>query len=149
MTEEQEERPRRRRPRDEPAAERRPARSGSSASSGSAGSSGTEEGASRSGNARARNGPARRDGALLPAAAARRAAEQIVALTGRELESVLSVEKVGDGGGWRIGVEVVETRRIPDSADILASFQVDVDGHGELTGFRRTGRYSRGQLHPR
>lgn len=97
----------------------------------------------------ARNGssPAHGNGALLPAAAARRAAEQIVVLTGRELESVVSIERDRDEGGWRIGIEVVETHRIPDSADILAMFEVRVDEHGELAGFRRLGRYSRGRVH--
>ncbi|MFC5948909.1 gas vesicle protein GvpO [Pseudonocardia lutea] len=98
----------------------------------------------------ARNGtaPARRRGrsrAVLPAEAARRAAEQIVALTGRELESVVSIERQGEG--WRIGVEVVETRRIPDSADILAVFEAEVDEHGDLHGYKRISRHSRGQLH--
>src|SRR5436190_1750915 len=82
-----------------------------------------------------------RNGGALPAEAARRAAEQIVSLTGRELESVVSIERRDDG--WRIGVEVVETRRIPDSADILAVFEADVDEHGDLHGYRRTGRHSR------
>lgn len=78
------------------------------------------------------------------AAAARRAAEQVVALTGRDFESVISIERTEDG--WCVGVEVVETHRIPDSADILASFEVQVDRRGELSGYRRTRRYSRGQL---
>ncbi|MFR9806762.1 gas vesicle protein [Pseudonocardia sp. RS010] len=86
-----------------------------------------------------------RNGHVLPADAARRAAEQIVSLTGRELESVVSIERRDEG--WLIGVEVVETRRIPDSADILAVFEAEVDEHGDLYGYKRTGRYSRGQLH--
>ncbi|GEL23410.1 hypothetical protein PSU4_23640 [Pseudonocardia sulfidoxydans NBRC 16205] len=90
--------------------------------------------------------PRRGNRALLPAAAARRAAEQIVVLTGRELEGVVSVERDRDEGGWRIGIEVVETRRIPDSADILAMFEVCVDEHGDLAEFRRLGRYSRGRV---
>ncbi|GAA4547306.1 gas vesicle protein GvpO [Pseudonocardia xishanensis] len=93
-----------------------------------------------------RNGAARgRRSRVLPVDAARRAAEQIVALTGRELESVVSIE--GRDDGWLIGIEVVETRRIPDSADILALFEVQVNDDGDLTGYRRAGRYGRGQLH--
>ncbi|MCE0763875.1 gas vesicle protein [Pseudonocardia kujensis] len=98
---------------------------------------GEDTGADRSGDAR--------NGRVLPAEAARRAAEQIVALTGRELESVVSIERRDEG--WLIGVEVVETRRIPDSADILAVFEAEVDEHGDLYGYRRTARHSRGQLH--
>ncbi|WP_312858384.1 gas vesicle protein GvpO [Pseudonocardia pini] len=81
----------------------------------------------------------------LPVVAARQAAEQLVTLVGRELESVVSIESSGDDG-WVVGVEVVETRRIPDSADILALFEVQIDADGDLTGYRRTARYGRGTM---
>ena len=45
----------------------------------------------------------------------------------------------------RVGVEVVESHRIPDSADILAVYEVCLDESGELESYRRTQRYSRGQ----
>ncbi|WP_433503468.1 gas vesicle protein GvpO [Pseudonocardia halophobica] len=110
-------------------------------------SDGASDGGSEggSGGGSGGSGEAGRNGHALPAEAARRAAEQIVSLTGRELESVVSIERRDEG--WSIGVEVVETRRIPDSADILAVFEVDVDSRGDLHGYRRTGRYSRGQMH--
>jgi hypothetical protein len=77
-----------------------------------------------------------------------RAAMRLVAqLTGRPAEGVVSMAPADDG--WSVGVEVVETRRIPDSADILAVYEATVDGHLELTGFRRTRRYSRGQVDAR
>jgi hypothetical protein len=50
---------------------------------------------------------------------ARRAAEAVAELTGHDVETVISIEPCDEG--WAVGVEVVETRRIPDSADILAS----------------------------
>jgi hypothetical protein len=46
-------------------------------------------------------------------------------LTGHEVETVISIEPRDDH--WKISVEVVETRRIPDSADILASYEVQLD----------------------
>jgi len=42
----------------------------------------------------------------------RRAAEQVMGLVRRRPERVISVEPAD--GGWRVGVEVVETARIPD-----------------------------------
>jgi hypothetical protein len=80
-----------------------------------------------------------------PAAAdaARAAIAQIADLTGHDGEGVISVERNDDG--WRVGVEVVESHRIPDSADILAIYEVCLDTDGELISYRRTNRYSRGQ----
>jgi hypothetical protein len=75
---------------------------------------------------------------------ARRAAEHVAALTGRHPESVISIEP--RDGDWRVGVEVVETRRIPDSADILAIFEVLVRPSGDLISYRRIRRYTRGQV---
>jgi hypothetical protein len=75
---------------------------------------------------------------------ARRAAALVAAFTEHELESVVSVER--REGEWQIGVEVVETRRIPDTADILAIYEVRLDHDGELVSYRRTLRYARSQL---
>jgi hypothetical protein len=77
-------------------------------------------------------------------AAARRAVAEISGLLGRRPEAVVSVER--RDGGWAVGVEVVETHRIPDTADILAIYEVRLDAGGELQSYRRTRRYARGQL---
>ena len=77
-----------------------------------------------------------------PASAARRAAELVATLSGRTPESVISIERTD--GGWRVGVEVVEVARIPDSADILAVYDVHLDEDGGLASYRRLDRYARG-----
>ncbi len=84
-------------------------------------------------------------GALTAAEAVRRAARHVTELTGRGPEAVVAIERAEHG--WCIGVEVVETRRIPDSADILAIYETELDGTGELVSYRRVRRYSRGRLH--
>ena len=76
------------------------------------------------------------------ASAARRAAELVATLSGRRPESVISIERTDDG--WRVGVEVVEAARIPDSADILAVYDVRLDEDGGLASYRRLDRYARG-----
>lgn len=81
--------------------------------------------------------------AIPAGAAARRAAEHVRELTGREAESVTALDRTD--GGWRIGIEVVESHRIPDSTDILAVYQVDLDEDGELHSYRRDERYYRGR----
>ena len=75
---------------------------------------------------------------------ARRAAEYMRVLTGRHPESVISIEQ--RDGDWCLGVEVIETRRIPDSADILAIYDVLLTTAGKLISYRRIRRYSRGQV---
>ena len=80
---------------------------------------------------------------LSAADAARAAMVQIADLIGHDVDGVISVEHTDDG--WLVGVEVVESHRIPDSADILASYEVGLDEDGELLSYRRTKRYSRGQ----
>jgi len=76
----------------------------------------------------------------------KRAVEQVGTLTGRPVEGVLGVRRNGDEGGWRVTLEVVELRRIPDSTDVLAAYEVEVDDDGELREYRRTRRYYRSQV---
>ena len=74
---------------------------------------------------------------------ARAAAEQLTELTGRRPEVVVGVERNDDG--WQVELEVVESRRIPDSTDILATYRVQVDEDGEMMGYYRAQRYVRGK----
>jgi hypothetical protein len=75
---------------------------------------------------------------------ARWAAEQVMEMTGKESESVTSVRKDGEGG-WVVGLEVVESHRIPSSTDVLAIYEAEMDGDGELLSYRRVKRYTRGR----
>jgi hypothetical protein len=75
---------------------------------------------------------------------ARQAVEQVGALTGRDVEGVLGLRREEDG--WIVTIELVELRRIPDSTDVLASYEVQLDGRGELQEYRRTRRYYRSQV---
>jgi hypothetical protein len=72
-----------------------------------------------------------------------RAREQLRELRGVEAESVSSVRRLDDG--WRIGLEVVELHRIPESTDVLGTYEVDLDGDGNLITFQRTSRYHRSE----
>jgi hypothetical protein len=57
---------------------------------------------------------------------------------------VISIER--REGDWCLGVEVIETRRVPDSADILAIYEVLLTSAGNLISYRRIRRYARGQV---
>jgi Gas vesicle synthesis protein GvpO len=76
---------------------------------------------------------------------ARLAADYVAEMTGKEPEGITSLER-RDDGRWVVGVEVVETRRIPDSTDILAVYEAELDPEGELLAYRRVKRYSRCQI---
>ena len=75
--------------------------------------------------------------------AARAALRQIIDLTDKQAESITGVERREDG--WTVSIEVVEDRRIPSSADILATYETKIDEDGELMSYRRVRRYSRGR----
>lgn len=81
--------------------------------------------------------------AIAAGKAARSAMQQVSELTGRDPESVTHLERVEEE--WRIGVEVVESHRIPDSTDIMAVYETRLDDDGELISYRRTQRYHRGR----
>jgi hypothetical protein len=70
------------------------------------------------------------------------ARQYISELTSKETVGATAVEPVEDG--WLVGVEVIEERRIPTSADMLALYEVELDLDGELLAYRRTRRYARG-----
>jgi hypothetical protein len=82
--------------------------------------------------------PKRASGVSVAAGAAR----QLLELTGRQAEGVTGLERTDEG--WRVEVEVVVVRRIPDTTDVLALYEVTLDEDGELEGYRRLRRYGRG-----
>lgn len=75
--------------------------------------------------------------------AVKKAVEQFSMLTGRAPESVVGTRWEDDH--WAVRLEVVESRRIPDTADLLAEYDVELDGQGELLSYSRRDRYVRGR----
>ncbi|MEU0071743.1 gas vesicle protein [Streptomyces sp. NPDC006332] len=73
----------------------------------------------------------------------RGARAQLQELTGMSAENVSSFEQTEDG--WSLEVEVLELSRVPDTMSLMASYQVELDPDGELTGYRRVRRYERGR----
>lgn len=83
------------------------------------------------------------NGGLSAAQAAKVGLREIAELTGKQPESVTGVELSEDS--WVVGVEVVEDSRVPSSADILATYEAEVDADGELMSYRRVRRFARGR----
>ncbi|MEU3979231.1 gas vesicle protein [Streptomyces sp. NPDC026672] len=75
------------------------------------------------------------------------ARDQLAELTGMTAESVSSFEQ--DEDGWTLQIEVLEVERVPVTASLLASYEVNLDPEGELIGYRRTRRYERGRADSR
>jgi hypothetical protein len=91
-----------------------------------------------------RERPSHRSRRRLPATVAAEAGiRRVVELTGHEVQGIVSLEPADDG--WVVGVEVVEDRRIPSSTDVLALYEAEIDGEGELQSYSRRSRYARGK----
>jgi hypothetical protein len=69
------------------------------------------------------------------------AREQVAAVTGHPVESITGLRRNDDG--WLIDVEVRELERVPNTMDLLATYEVHVSRDGELIGFERRRRYHR------
>ncbi|MGV9250046.1 gas vesicle protein GvpO [Streptomyces sp. NPDC003697] len=77
----------------------------------------------------------------------REARAQLAELTGMTAESVSSFEQTEDG--WSLEVEVLELERVPETMSLMASYLVELDPEGQLTGYRRLRRYERGRADAR
>jgi hypothetical protein len=75
--------------------------------------------------------------------AARRAATSLSRLIGHPAEGSSEVGR-GEDRHWRVCVDVVEVRRIPDTMSLMATYEVDLAEDGDLLGYRRVRRYHRG-----
>jgi hypothetical protein len=85
----------------------------------------------------------RQRSALTAMQAAESALRQIAALTGHDTQGIVSLEPAEDG--WIVGVETVEDRRIPSTADVLAIYEAELDPDGELVAYQRKRQYIRGK----
>jgi Gas vesicle synthesis protein GvpO len=77
-------------------------------------------------------------------AVADRAREELQELLGVEPERVSGFERAD--GGWTVTLEVVDVRRIPESTDVLASYDVTLDDDRKLVSVAQTRRYRRSQV---
>lgn len=67
----------------------------------------------------------------------------LLELTGHECEQVSGLARTEDG--WEVVLDAVELERIPQTADILGSYSINLDGDGELVAYERVRRYVRSQ----
>jgi Gas vesicle synthesis protein GvpO len=73
-----------------------------------------------------------------------RAREQLQDLLERPVESVSSLERTHDG--WVAQLEVVELKRVPESTDVLASYELELDDELNLRRYQQARRYTRSRV---
>jgi hypothetical protein len=74
----------------------------------------------------------------------RTALVELEELVGCPAEGVTGIRQTDDG--WVVMVEVLEVGRVPETTDVMASYEVTVDSEGDVTGYRRQRRYLRAQV---
>jgi len=90
-----------------------------------------------------RRRPAQRPDRPLDAVAASRIAlDALQTMTSRTAEGVIGVERDEDGG-WLVVVELLETSRIPATADVLGEYEVEIGPDRALRSYTRRSRYTR------
>lgn len=65
-----------------------------------------------------------------------KARSELNSLTGLEISSTISAQREEDR--WLVSLEAIEKRSIPDSMDILATYEMGIDLEGNMQEFRRT-----------
>ena len=75
---------------------------------------------------------------------ARVAKLELAQVTGLQPLTVSGLTK--DEQGWRVSVDMIELKRLPDATDVLATYEVVLDDEGNLLNYQRIRRYLRGQV---
>jgi len=75
---------------------------------------------------------------------AQRAKEQLSQLTDLKAETVSRLYR--DEANWHVHIDMIELKRVPDSTDVLATYETILDDAGNMVSYQRTRRYLRGQV---
>lgn len=105
--------------------------------------SGKSTGSTRSRSSGSRSSTAGTRGGPTVAEVAHEAAHQLAGLTGRTPEAVTAISRTDDG--WQVDLDVVEIHRVPETADVIATYRAELDKDGQLVAYRRTARFVRSQ----
>lgn len=72
-----------------------------------------------------------------------KAKEQLAEATKLPVNTVVAVSREKEKG-WKVSIELVEMKRIPDAMDSLGLYEVYLDEKGELQTFRRKSMRAKG-----
>lgn len=73
---------------------------------------------------------------------AERAKRQLAEVTG--FKPVAAIGSYRDAKGWHISVDMLEMARLPDSTDLLGTYEVDLDEEGNMVRFEKRRAHLRG-----
>ncbi len=68
---------------------------------------------------------------------------QMASITGLLPDTISRFDQAEEG--WTMAIDMLEHRSVPRTQDLLASFEVVLDGSGQVIRWQRTGRFVRGQ----
>ena len=72
------------------------------------------------------------------------AKEQLIMLTGLKPDTISKLQRHEQT--WQVAIEMIEMKAVPDSKDLLATYEILLDNEGQLTSYERTNRYRRGDV---
>jgi hypothetical protein len=79
-----------------------------------------------------------------PAEVIAEAKRQVTELTGLTAETVSAVDR--NGKSWTVTVEALELERVPNTMDVLGSYEIVLTEGGDLKGLTRRRRYHRADV---
>ncbi len=69
---------------------------------------------------------------------------ELEGLTGLKAETISSVQRQAEH--WNVTVDMIEMHMTPNTRDVLAIYDVQLDDSGNLLGYHRMSRYVRSQV---
>jgi hypothetical protein len=79
---------------------------------------------------------------VLPTELLNAARKQVAGVTGHDVEGVSGFHR-DEENGWAVTVEVLELERVPNTMDLLASYEVTMSEDGDVVAIERRRRYHR------
>jgi hypothetical protein len=72
------------------------------------------------------------------------AKEQLHSILNLDIANVIAVSKLDDG--WNVKIDLIERRAIPDTMDIMGTYEVILDNFGSIVKYERKNQHKRMDL---
>lgn len=82
---------------------------------------------------------------LSAAELARAAMIAVEELTSYRAEAATALQWDDESDTWHVTVEVLELERVPNTMDVIGAYEVRLDTHGALHGYKRLRRFPRSE----